>query len=253
MSEATIKRRKTPLQPVDITPEMCSPAMRLQILGGVPFFSGLGAPDLEEINRLFREQGFQPREIIYFEEDSAEQFYVLAAGKAKLMRHTRTGKDVLLDLLRVGDYFGSLSSSPDETYTETAQAHTAVCTLTIGKDIFRSILSNRPEVALRVLEITTGRLAASQEMVRQLSAHPVKQRIAYILLKLADKFGQPRGKGVLIQTPLSRDELADMVGTTTESASRAISQLQKAGLIKTGRQWVSITNRQGLQAILAEY
>lgn len=253
MSDTLFERRKTPLEPEDITPAMCSIDLRRQILGGVPFFSGLSAADLEEINRLFREQGFEEEEIIYFEEDPAEQFYVLAAGKARLMRHTRTGKDVLLDLLRPGDYFGSLSPLLDETYTETAQAHTAVCTLTIGKDTFRSILGKRPGVVLRVLEITTERLAASQEMVRQLSAHPVRHRIAYILLKLANKFGQPKDKSVLIQTPLSRDELANMVGTTTESASRAISQLQKAGLIKTGRQWVSITNRQGLEAVIAEY
>ena len=245
-------KRKTPLATEDITPEVCSPVLRLQILGRVPFFGGLKAPELAEIDRLFQEQGFSPGETIYFEGDPAGSFYVIASGKVKLMRHTRSGRDVLLDLITTGDYFGSLSPSREETYSETAQAHTSICTLRIGKDVFRSILGSRPEVALRVLEITASRLAAAQEMVRQLSAHSVEQRTAFMLLKLADKFGVQQEKGLLIQTPLSRDELAGMTGTTTESASRALSQFQKAGLVRTGRQWVAIIDRAGLEAALDE-
>jgi CRP-like cAMP-binding protein len=88
--------------------------------------------------------------------------------------------------------------------------------------------------------------------VRQLSAHSVEHRIAFTLLKLADKFGERQGERLLIQTPLARDELAEMTGTTTESASRAISGLQKAGLIETGRQWVAILDRESLEALLEE-
>lgn len=244
------EKRKTPLEPEVITPEMCSPEERLQILGQVPFFAGLSRPELQEIDQLFRATGYQEEEVVYFEGDPAGHFYVVAAGKVQLMRHTRMGKDVLLDLLKPGEYFGGLSPSPEETYSETAIAHTSVCTLRMGKDVFRSILSQRPEVALRVLEITTARLSAAQEMVRQLSAHSVEQRIAFTLLKLADKFGRRHEKGLLIQTPLSRDELAEMTGTTTESASRVISQFQKAGLIETGRRWVAIKEREGLETIL---
>jgi CRP-like cAMP-binding protein len=90
-------------------------------------------------------------------------------------------------------------------------------------------------------------------MVRQLSAHSVEHRIAFTLLKLADKFGERQDDGLLIQTPLSRDDLAEMTGTTTESASRAVSQFQKAGWIDTGRQWVKITDRQGLEEMIESF
>jgi CRP-like cAMP-binding protein len=176
---------------------------------------------------LFKEQGFGPDETIYFEGDPAEHLYVVAAGKVKLMRHTRTGKDVLLDLLEPGEYFGGLSPLPGETCTETAQPRTSVCTLRIGKETFRSILGSRPGIALRVLEITAARLQAAHERVRQLSAFSVEHRIAFTLLKLAEKFGEQQKGRLLIQTPLSRDDLAEMTGTTTESASGGISQLKK--------------------------
>ena len=103
-----------------------------------------------------------------------------------------------------------------------------------------------------MLEITAGRLQAAHERVRQLSAFPVEHRVAFTLLKLAEKFGERQKGRLLIQTPLSRDDLAEMTGTTTESASRAISQFQKAGLIETGRLWVAITDREELEKILNE-
>lgn len=245
-------RRKSPLKIANITSDMCAPESRLRLLAQVPFFSGLKAAELNEISQLFHDKGFEAEEIIYFEADPASQFYVIAAGKVKLTRHTQTGREVMLDLLNPGEYFGSLSPLPEEAYSETAQAHTSVCTLNMGKDVFRSILSTRPEMALKVLEITTQRLVSAQEMVRQLSAHSVEQRLAYILLKFGDKFGQKQGKGLLIQVPISREELAKLTGTTTESASRTLSQFQKDGLIQAGRQWVSITSLEGLKAILQE-
>lgn len=246
------EKRKTPLEIEEITEEMCSNDARLRALQGVSFFKGLKPTELQEINRRFKEQGFEPDQPIYFEGDPAEYLYVVAAGKVKLMRHTRGGKDVLLDLLEPGEYFGGLSPLAEETYAETAQAHTSICTLRIGKDVFRSILTERPGIALRVLEITAARLREAHEKVRQLSSFSVEHRIAFTLLKLAEKFGERQKVGLLIQSPLSRDDLAEMTGTTTESASRAISQFQKAGWIDTGRQWVAITDPEGLASILNE-
>lgn len=244
------EKRRTPLETEEISVEMCSPDVRLRALQGVPFFKTLQPAELAETNRRFKEQGFEPDQPIYFEGDPAGYLYVVAAGKVKLMRHTRSGKDVLLDLLEPGEFFGGLSPLANETYAETAQAHTSVCTLRIDKATFRSILTANPSVALGVLEITAGRLQAAHERVRQLSAYSVEHRIAFTLLKLAEKFGEQQPGRVLIQTPLSRDDLAEMTGTTTESASRAISQFQKAGWIDAGRQWVAITNRKELAAVL---
>jgi CRP-like cAMP-binding protein len=245
-------RRKTPLEPEEIEPQMCSIDMRLEILHKVPFFVGLAHPSINQINALFREHGFQPGETIYFEGDPAERLYVVASGKVKLERHTLSGKNILLDLLTPGEFFGSLSALGDEIYPDTAQAQTAVCVLGIGAENFRKILDAYPPVALKVLDVTASRLKEAHERIRQLSAHSVEHRIAYTLLKLAEKFGKQQEVGLLIQVPLSRDDLAEMTGTTTETASRVMSQFQKDGLIASGRQWVAITDFEGLRAIQNE-
>lgn len=73
-----------------------------------------------------------------------------------------------------------------------------------------------------------------------------------MLLKLGEKLGEPHDEGLLIQVPLARQDLADMAGTTVESASRVMSQFQKQGLIRSGRQWVAITDLEGLAAAAQE-
>lgn len=173
----------------------------------------------------------------------------MASGQVKLLRHSLGGQDVLLDILKPGDYFGSLSTLVDDVYPDTAQAHTAVCVLRISSDTFRTLLQQYPSVALAVLDITAKRLQESQEIIHRLSTDSVEQRIAAVLLKLAHKLGEISDEGILIQMPLSREDLAQMTGTTTETASRIISQLQKEGLVHTGRQWMAITNKPGLEKI----
>lgn len=246
------KRRKSPLE-IEVTePHQCSVDLRLKILGKVPFFGDLSPADLDKINTLFRERGFEQDEVICFAGDPAEQLFVVADGRVKLVRHTLAGKDVVLDILKAGEFFGSLTALGDDVYSETAQAQTSTCILTIGKDSFCQILDLYPPVTLKVINIMAARLRTAQEYVRQLSASPVEARIAHTLLVLCKKFGQATDVGLLIQVPLSRDDLAAMTGTTTETASRVMSQFQKDGLIETGRQWVAILDRAGLEAISEE-
>lgn len=242
-------RRKTPVQIESVEPAACSVDLRLSILQQTPFFNSLSPAEMGTVNEQFREYGYQPDESIYFSGEKATNLYVVASGQVKLLRHSMSGQDVLLDILKQGDYFGSLTTLTDAIYPDTAQAQTAVCVLSISTDAFRALLQQHPAMALTVLDITARRLQETQETVRRLSVNSVEQRIAAVLLKLADKLGEITDEGILIQMTLSRDDLAQMSGTTTETASRIISQFQKAGLVHSGRQWLALTDKPGLQEI----
>lgn len=228
---------------------MCDLELRLYILGRLPFFSGLPDSTIRDINALFTERGYAVGEIIYFEKSPASRLYVVADGYVKLMHHTLSGKDVMLDVLNQGEFFGSLTHTEDDTNSETAHAHTPVCTLSIEGGDFRQILSHHPPVAIKVMEIMAQRLREAHEMVRLLSVSSVEQRLAHVLLKLGDKLGETDDVGLLIQLPMGRGDLAELTGTTTETASRVMSQFQKEGLIRTGRRWVAITDEPGLAAL----
>lgn len=244
-----MRRRKTPVEIEMTEPHLCSMDLRLQILHEVPFFSALGHEQIEEINQQFHERGFSSGEFLYYSGDPAESLFIIAEGRVKLLRHATTGKDVLLDLLIPGEFFGGLSTASGSTYFETAQALTSVCALTISREKFRAILTRFPEVGMQVLDLVTARLEAAHATIQQLSSQSADQRIAYTLLKLVAKLGETHEVGLLIQTPLSRDELADMTATTPETVSRIISQFQRDGLINTGREWIAVTDLAALREI----
>ncbi|MDD5370126.1 MAG: Crp/Fnr family transcriptional regulator [Anaerolineaceae bacterium] len=221
----------------------------MKILSRLPFFGSLSPQALVGINRQFVEIGYAPGAAIYYSGDPASRLFVVADGKVKLLQHAMNGRDVLLDILIPGEFFGSLSLIPTATYADTAQAHTSVCALSITTGEFRTILDQFPGVTLQVLDVMSARLIAANQKVLQLSALTVEQRIAFTLLNLAEKLGVQREGVLLIDTPLSRDELASMTGSTTETASRVMSQFQSDGLVDSGRQWVAILEKSKLEAI----
>ena len=216
--------------------------------GQPTFLLELSTIEIKRINSLFTEKGYDQGERIFFAGDPADRLYVVADGYVKLMQHTYSGQNVMLDILKQGEFFGSLLPQPGQEYTETAIAHTPCCLLTIQNQDFSALLQQHPSVSLKVIEKMSQRLQEANQMIRRLSAQSVEGRIAHILLKLVEKVGQRQPVGLLIQLPLSRADLAEMAGPTVETASGVLSRFQKEALVESGRQWVAITDLAGLQA-----
>ncbi len=246
------KRRKIPLEKIEFETDSCSTDSRLKILHGLPFFKNLSHEAINDINTIFRDHHYPAGETIYFSGDKSTQLCVIAAGNVKLVKHSFEGQDVLIDILKQGEFFGTLETFGESVYQETAETQTNSCILKINSEQFRKILQSYPLTALNVVDIISERLKIAYEMMKQLSVQTVEQRIAFTLLKLANKVGEQKDVGFLIQLPLSRNDLAGMTGTSTETASRIVSQFQKQGIIKTGRQWISITDLKRLEN-LAEF
>ena len=242
-------RLKSPVRLDWVDPEFCSLEYRLKIIGRMPFFKQLPAQAISKINTLFQDHDVHVDERIYFEGDDADHLYLVAMGKVKLVRNSGTGRDVLLDILHGGDYFGTLMMFGNRVHTETAVAQTDCCILQISSADFESILYQYPEVSRRALEIVSRRLAESQQIIKQLSSYNAEQRIAAALLRLAGKLGETRGENVLIQLPFSRQDLAAMTGTTTETVSRVMSRFSEERLIKSGRKWVTLTDSKRLEQL----
>jgi CRP-like cAMP-binding protein len=235
-----------------VDPAVCSLEYRIKLIGRLPFFCQLPQPAILEINRLFEDRETAAGQAIYFEGDPAAHFYLVSNGKVKLLRYTVLGREVLLDILQAGEYFGSLAFSGQKGYSETAIAQTAGCMLQISTENFKTILNQHPDVTLKVLDAVSKRLEESQEVIKQLSGYSIEQRVAATLIRLATKMGEPRQKNVLIQLPFSRQDLAAMTGTTVETVSRLMSHFTEEGLISTGRRWVAVSDLTGLERIVKE-
>jgi CRP-like cAMP-binding protein len=245
-------RRRIPLEPQPIAPYMCTVDRRLSILRRVPFFAGVADEEIAAINRQFHERGYAAGETIYMAGDIAARLYVVAVGRVKVMRHTLAGQDVVLGVLAPGEFFGALSALGDAEYPDSAQALTSSCVLEIAAKDFQAILRRYPTVALAALDIVAERLRDAHAHIRQLSTEPATSRVAAALLGLAQKLGEHHEGALLIQMPLSREDLAAMTGATVETVSRIMSTLRADGIIRSGRQWVAIADTDRLAALAGE-
>lgn len=237
----------------DLEPGGCSKEHRLRLLQAVPFFQSLGAEELGDVNARFRAYDYEAGEPIFASGSAAEKFFIVAHGKVKLFRRTPTGQDVVFGLLRAGEMFGSLPELGGRAYPDDAEAHTRCCVLGIGSADFQTILDRYPSVTRAVLAVVAERLQEARGTISQLSALPVEARIASALLKLGEKLGVERDGELILDTPLSRQDLAAMTGTTTESASRVMSDFRRRGLIRSGRRWIALTDRAGLAQLISDH
>lgn len=242
-------RSKSPVRLEWVDPAFCSLDYRLKIVGRLPFFKSLSPEAITKINARFHDREVRAGERIYFEGDEADRLYLVAMGKVKLTLSAAAGREALLDILHGGEHFGSLTALGGSAHTETAVAQTDCCILQISSADFEAILAEYPEVTRRALEVVSRRLAESREVIRQLSSYTAEQRIAAALLRLAGKLGEERGENVLIQLPFSRQDLAAMTGTTTETVSRVMSRFAEEKWIKSGRKWVTVTDAKRLKLL----
>ncbi len=262
-----MQKRFTPLKPVVIRPEDCTPDLKRRIVAGLPFFAGLGADAIDSVMPYFRETGADAGSRIICEadvsagaadSDDIEQraagsaalenerragsedkpaLYVVAAGLVKLSRVDYEGRTVVLDFLVTGETFGPLAGAAPG---DTASAHTDGCVFAVTTADMNRLFAAYPSAATRLLEQTAARVAALHERLHLLSVGSVRDRIVAALRSLSEKAGEPRGEDMLLQIPLTREDLASMAGTTPESASREISRLDREGYIAAGRRWISL-------------
>lgn len=244
-------KRTTPLNTPSIEKHHCTLDVRMEKLGMVPFFQSLDSESLQQVNGKFSASHFASGQSIYYEGEKATLLRVVVYGAVKLIRQTDDGKEILVDMLKPGEYFGSLNALGEDTYSETAIAQSDACIMSIGNREFRAVMNSNPTVAVAVLDVTAEKLNTAREQIHHLTSLSVEKRIAHILLKLSDKFGEEKEVGLLLQLPLSRKDLADMAGTSTETASRIMSRFQQDGIITSGRQWVAVQNPDALSDVIS--
>lgn len=247
------QRRRIPLLSTCAQPHRCPKPMRMRILAQTPLFAGLSEGELDSIDKRMISLSWSEGDEVYTAGEPADHLFVLAAGAAKVFQSAPNGQKTIVDILAPGDLFGGLSIQGRPSHAETAEALVTTCALRMDTSVFRGVLLEHPQVALRVLDDVTALLRAARSDVSQHATITVAQRVAATLLRLADNFGQHGAStdGTLIQLPLSRADLAGMTGSTPESVSRAMSRLRKDGIIDSGRRWTSILDRGRLAAMAA--
>jgi CRP-like cAMP-binding protein len=188
------------------------------------------------IIRPMEEGGFY-----FFQGDPADHLYVLTSGQAKLMQTNPNGQNVNLRTLYPWQMFGALGAIREmATYPASAQALEDSTALAIRSDFFHDMLETRPYMSFDLMQLMTSYIQEMQDRYRELATERVEQRVASTLLRLASQTGIKAGKETIIELAFSRQDMAEMTGTTLYTVSRLLSDWERKGIIATGRERVSI-------------
>jgi len=214
---------------------------KAEILRRSFIFSSLNNDELGELADLSIERSFMSNEFIFWDGDAPEWFYTVAEGKVKVLKHSSLGKEFIIAFFGPGEMFGEVAVFENKPYPASAQVVAETKVVGIKREDFLSFLANRPQVALRIINVLGGRLRDAQGRLRDLAGERVEQRLASLLLMLSSKLG--------LTLPFTRQEIADMVGTTTETAIRVMSHLKDRGIIRSVRGKVIILDEEKLRLL----
>ncbi len=221
----------------------------LRLLARLDIFAGIDSRAICDVLERSEEKTFSVDEIIFREDQKASLFHVLVSGQVKIVQVTEEGHQVVPRTISAGQMFGGVAVISDTTYPVTAQAMSACRCLIWGGESMKELMLTYPQLALNALRYVQGQLQQVQERYRELATERVEQRIARALLRLVRQVGRRAEGGFLIDIPLSREDLAEMTGTTLYTVSRVLADFEKRGLISSRRQSVCVLTHDGMAAI----
>jgi CRP/FNR family transcriptional regulator, nitrogen oxide reductase regulator len=218
-------------------------------LAHVPLFEGLSMDTLAEIVSLSYLKDADAGEFFFNEGDQADEFLVLTTGRVKLTQLTPDGQQVVIRLIGPGDAFGGVGAFGDPTYPISAEAVEMASALAWNSATMRRLLETHNRIALNALRFVARRLHDLQRLYRQAMTERVERRVARALVRLVHEAGRRVDTGVEIDFPISRQDIAEMTGTTLFTVSRLLSAWEERGIVKSGRQRIVLTKPHALVAI----
>ena len=203
----------------------------------VSIFSGLSVQEAKEISPYFLTVRFAKKEAIFSEGDTSEWFYIVKKGKVKITKLSHEGKEIILEIISPPDFFGGIAVLRGFPYPANAVAMEDTDAVKISRKNLMSIIDRFPNLMYCMATNIGDRIKDSHETLKSIALEKVESRIASLLVKLSDKAGEKIPEGVAINMKLTKQDLAEMVGTTVETSIRTMSKLTKAGLVssKAGR------------------
>lgn len=214
-------------------------------------FHDLSADGLNEISQLKACVSFKKGQVIIHEGARPQGVYCIHRGKVKLYTLGTEGKEQIIRFITAGDLLGYRSILSDEPISASATALEDTHACYIPKSSFFKVIQDNPKFSLNMLKLSCHELGEAGKMITSLAQKNVKERLAEILLILNSTFGEDEEGYIDIN--LTREEIANMVGTATESVIRLISELRKEGHIRSKGKRIALENRSSLRQIAAVY
>jgi CRP-like cAMP-binding protein len=226
-----------------------SPEKYSQTLDGTTLFDRLDEVQALQVLEKARLESRQKNGYFFHENEPANKVYMLAQGKIKLIRTSADGKQVILGYYGPGKEMGVIAALDVMQYPVSAQAARLSDALVWDKQEFKHIMVLIPQVAINAMQILAARMGEFQTRIGELSNQKVEQRLAHTLLRLAKQDGISTDRGILIDLPLTRQDLGEMTGATIFTISRTLKEWEKKGFIYSQRERIIVRSPLDLAAI----
>jgi CRP-like cAMP-binding protein len=220
-----------------------------EILRRTTIFRRLSPDDRQRLAAVARIREFDKGSTLFAEGDSSDALYTVVTGRVKVFKMTARGTDVILEIFGPGDPVGAVAVYESRPYPASAVAIEPTTCLSIPRQAFFSLLETYPTLVRGLLVGLTHRLMELTTRLTELTGGRVDARLARFLLKLADDIGARRPDGIFIPLALSRQELADMIGTTIETSIRIMSRWGKEDVVRTEKDGFLVVDRAALESV----
>ena len=215
----------------------------------LPLFRGLSPGELDVLLKQARAVRHQKDSIVFKEGEDAHSLFVLLHGHVRAEKTTPDGRQIVVRYVSSGEVFGIAQAIGLTRYPATAIAAVDSVSLAWPAKAWQRLVAKHPRLAANALQTVGNRLQEAHVRIIEMSTEEVERRVAHALLRLAKQAGREIEAGIEIDFPISRQDVAEMTGTTLHTVSRVLSGWQQQGLVESGRQRITLRDPQRLLAI----
>jgi CRP-like cAMP-binding protein len=215
-------------------------AESVALLGQVPVFETLAPDDLQRVAEVAVPRSFDRGVVIFQEGDASDTCYVVSSGHARAVRKHLDGRTIALAHFGPGDIFGELAMFDDERRSATVETLDAVQAIAVLGADMRRLLSRHPDIAVKLVIALGRRLREANERIARQSFQTVQSRVAVVLADLVRQAQSEGADGRDVLVTITQADIAQLAGSSRESASRFLAVLERANVISQGRGRITV-------------
>ena len=209
----------------------------------VPLFSSLKDEELEVLVNIGSIHNFNKENILMSVDEEGDSLYIITEGRVKVSVFSESGKEIIFSILRDGDFFGEMALLDGQPRSANITATEDSKVFILHRKDFANLLEKYPRISIKLLEELSIRLRKTDQRLESIALLDVTGRISTILVQLGKEQGQETPEGVLIRSRPTHQEIANMVGTTRETVTRVLKQLELKGYIEmTGKDVIILSD-----------
>jgi CRP-like cAMP-binding protein len=220
-----------------------------EALRSVAAFRALSAEDRARLAEIGSVRAYDKGDELFSEGDPSDFLYTIVSGRVKVIKSIPSGKEVILEIFSAGDPVGAVVAYEGRPYPASAVVIEKTSCLLLRRAPFFALLERHPTIVRGFVLGLTQRIVELTRRIPEVAGARVETRFAHLFLKLADKMGRPGPDGPLIPMALSRQDLADLTGTTIETCIRLMSRWGKEGLVRTEKDGFVLLDRSALEKL----